>query len=194
VRPSEVAALYKDVCEGEGLPFHGSSAGSISWDCDDFYLKAVVGPREEIHPARLDHFVEYPRVRRFSFPLPTVVEVMIGALLGSGQKKNLMFGALLSDLGRATRMHTETVVTASLLWHFRGSWVNGKPKIPRSEEAAELLNRFLLEPLDKPSVDTTRNHSAWADAKKVAYRFDRCRFLLQELGDRRFSNGLSTSP
>jgi hypothetical protein len=47
-RPAAVAALYEDVCESEGLPMHGSSAGSISWDCDNMHLKARVGPLEEI--------------------------------------------------------------------------------------------------------------------------------------------------
>jgi hypothetical protein len=193
-RPDAVAALYGEVCKREGLPIHGSSAGSISWDCSEMHLKVRVGPREEIHASRLGHFDEYPRVRRFAFPLPSVVEAVVRALLGRGQNKNLMFGALLSDLGRKPRMHPETAVTACVLWHLRGEWVGGKPKVPRSEEAARLINRLLLRPLDKPPIDITRNDAIWRDAAKVAHRFDRCRFLLQKLRDNPFQKQLSTAP
>jgi len=193
-RPDAVAALYGGVCEREDLPIHGSSAGSISWDCSEMHLKARVGPREEIHASRLGDFDEYPRVRRFAFPLPSVVEAVVRALLGSGQNKNLMFGALLSDLGRKPLIRPETAVTACVLWHLRGEWVGGKPKVPRSEEAARLINHFLLRPLDKPPIDITRNDAIWRNAQKIAYRFDRCRFLLQKLRDNPFQERLSTAP
>jgi hypothetical protein len=31
----------------------------------------------------------------------------------------------------------------------------------------------LLEPLNKPPIDITRNNAVWRDAKKIAHRFDR---------------------
>jgi len=195
-RPAAVAALYEDVCESEGLPVHGSSAGSISWDCDNMHLKARVGPREEIPPTRLAQFDGYPRVRQFAFPLPSVVEALVRGLLGAGQNKNLVFGALLSDLGRKgdKKMKPETVVIACVLWYLRGKWVDAKAYVPRSEEAAGQINRLLLEPLNKPPIDITRNDAVWNNAKKVAHRFDRCRFLLQETRDNPFEKRLSTAP
>ena len=193
-RPAAVATLYKDVCESEGLPMHGSSAGSISWDCDNMHLKARVGPRQEIHPTRLGQLSEYPRVRRFAFPLPSVVEAVVRALLGSGQNKNLLFGALLSDLGRKPRMDSETATTACVLWYLRGKWVDEKAEVPRSEEAAGLINRLLLKPLNKAPIDITRNDAVWRNAKKVAHRFDRCRLLLHKTRDNPFEKRLSTAP
>jgi hypothetical protein len=210
-QPAAVAAHYEDVCEGEGLYTHPSSAGSISWEFSDMHLKARVRPREEIAPTRLGQFREYPRVRRFAFPLPSVVEALVRALLGAGQNKNLMFGALLSDLGRKSRMESETVIIACVLWYLRGEWVDKKVKKPRSEETtglilgkqakvarsgevAGLINKLLLEPMDKPPIDITRNDAAWRDAAKVAHRFDRCRLLLQATRDNPFEKHLSTAP
>jgi hypothetical protein len=212
-RPATVAAHYRAACEGEGLYTHPSSAGSISWDFGDMHLKVRVGPREEIHPTRLGQFREYPRVRRFAFPLPSVVEALVRGLLGTGQNKNLMFGALLSDLGRKADkvMEPENVITACVLWYLRGEWVDKKlkeptckettgliikkrAKVPRSEELARLINRLLLEPIDKPPIDITRNDAVWANAKSVAHRFDRCSFLLQKTRDNRFEKRSSTAP
>jgi hypothetical protein len=193
-RPDAMAALYTEVCEDEDLPVHASSAGSISWGWDNMHLRARVGPLEEIPPTRLDQFDGYPRVRRFAFPLPSVVEAVVRALLGSGQNKNLLFGALLSDLGRKPRMDSETATTACVLWYLRGKWVDAKAYVPRSEEAAGLINRHLLEPLNKPPIDITRNDAVWRDAKKVAHRFDRCRLLLHNTRDNPFEKRLSTAP
>lgn len=194
-QPDAVAALYSALCEREGLPVHGSSAGNISWDCDNMHLKARVGPREEIHATRLGGMDAYPRVRRFAFPLPSVVEAVVRALLGGGQPKNLMFGALLSDLGRkGSTMEPEKTVVACVLWCLRGHWVDGKARVPRSEETAALINRLLLLPLNKSPVDITRNDAAWRNAAKVAHRFDRCRFLLQWTRDNPFRKYLSTVP
>ena len=193
-RPDAVAMLYAEVCEDEDLPVHGSSAGTISWGWDNMHMKARVGPSEEIHPTRLGQLREYPRVRRFAFPLPSVVEAVLRGLLGAGQNKNLMFGALLSDLGRKSRMDPETVITACVLWYLRGKWVGEEAKVPRSEEVAGLINRLLLEPLDKPPIDITRNYAVWSNAKKVAPRFDRCRFLIQQTRDNPFEKRLSTAP
>ena len=209
--PKVVAALYEDVCEAEGVLIHPSSAGSISWDLRNMHLKARVGPREEIQPTRLGQFREYPRVRRFAFPLPSVVGGVVRALLGEGQNKNLMFGALLSDLGRTSVMNPETAITACVLWYLRGEWVDKKVKVsgreeasgliidkkanvPRSEEIAGVISRLLLEPLDKPPIDITRNDAVWRNAKMVAHRFDRCRLLLQATRDNPFEKRLSTAP
>jgi hypothetical protein len=195
-RPDAMAALYAEVCEDEDLPVHGSSAGSISWGWDNMHLRARVGPLEEIPPTRLAQFDGYPRVRQFAFPLPSVVEALVRGLLGAGQNKNLVFGALLSDLGRKgdKKMKPETVVIACVLWYLRGKWVDAKAYVPRSEEAAGQINRLLLEPLNKPPIDITRNDAVWNNAKKVAHRFDRCRFLLQETRDNPFEKRLSTAP
>lgn len=210
-QPAAVAAQYEGVCEGEGLYTHPSSAGSISWDFRDMHLMARVGPREEIHPTHLGQFREYPRVRRFAFPSASVVGALVRALLGAGQNKNLMFGALLSDLGRKSQMEPETVVVACVLWYLRGKWVSKKVELPRSEEAtgltidkkakvsrseevARLINNLLLEPLDKLPIDITRNDADWRDATKVAHRFDRCRLLLQKTRDNPFEKRLSTAP
>lgn len=59
---------------------------------------------------------------------------------------------------------------------------------------AGLINKLLLEPMDKPPIDITRNDAAWRDAAKVAHRFDRCRFLLQATRDNLFEKHLSTAP
>ena|GEM_PF-7089019 len=194
-QPDAVAALYGALCEREGLPVHGSSAGNISWDCDNMHLEARVGPREEIHATRVRGMHAYPRVRRFAFPLPSVVEAVVRALLGRGHPKNLMFGALLSDLGRkGPTMEPETAVVSCVLWRLHGQWVDGKARVPRSEETAALINRLLLLPLNKSPIDITRNDAAWRDAAKVGHRFDRCRFLLQEFRDNPFEKRLPTAP
>jgi hypothetical protein len=109
-------------------------------------------------------------------------------------------------------MKLENVITACVLWYLRGEWVEDKKakeprseettglvvkksaKVPRSEEAARLINRHLLEPMDKPPIDITRNDAVWANAKSVAHRFDRCRFLLQKTRDNRFEKRSSTAP
>jgi hypothetical protein len=184
--PEEMAKLYWDFCTRENLPRHKSSPGSLAWDFDRMHLVVDVGPREEIHSARLPGLSDYPQVRRFAFPLDTVVRDLLRALLGQGQKKNLMFGALLSDLGRSTRMSRETVVTACVLWHLRGERTPNR--VRREEEAAEIVNRFLLEPLEKKPLTISRNDATWRAAKKVSGRLDLCSYLLQVItnGDNPF--------
>jgi hypothetical protein len=66
--PRAMAELYWDICEREGLPRHKTSPGSLSWDRDRMHMVVDVGPREDIHPARLHQHTEYPQVRRFAFP------------------------------------------------------------------------------------------------------------------------------
>lgn len=92
--PQAMAELYWDICKHEGLPRHKTSPGSLSWDFDRMHMVVDVGPREDIHPARLHQHAEYPQVRRFAFPLDTVVQELLRALLGQGQDKNLIFARL----------------------------------------------------------------------------------------------------
>jgi hypothetical protein len=192
--PEEMAKLYWDFCARENLPRHKSSRGSLAWDFDRMHLVVDVGPHEEIHSARLPGLSDYPQVRRFAFPLDTVVRDLLRALLGQGQEKNLMFGALLSDLGRSTRMSRETIVTACVLWHLRGERTPNR--VRREEEAAEIVNRFLLEPLEKKPLTISRNDATWRNAKKVSGRLDLCSYLLQVItnGDNPFQKRLSTVP
>jgi hypothetical protein len=191
--PGEMAKLYWDVCERENLPRHPTSPGSLSWGFDRMHLVVDVGPREQIHSTRLPGLSDYPQVRCFAFPLDTVVRDLLRALLGQGQEKNLMFGALLSDLGRSTRMSRETVVTACVLWHLRGERTPNR--VRREEEAAEIVNRFLLEPSEKKPLTISRNDATWRNAKKVSGRLDLCSYLLQVItnGDNPFQKRMSTA-
>jgi len=193
-KPDEMAKLYRDVCEREPLPRHPTSPGSLSWEFDRMHLRVDVGPREEIHASRVGYVDEYPQVRRFAFPLDTVVRDLLRALLGQGQEKNLLFGALLSDLGRSTRISPEAVVTACVLWHLRGK--RTPTRVPRTTEAAEIINGFLLEPLEKKPLTISRNDATWRNSKKISSRLDLCRYLLQEItnGDNPFQKRLSTAP
>jgi hypothetical protein len=183
--PQAMAKLYWSICESEGLPRHQTSPGRMSWAFDRMHLAVEIGPRDEIHPARLHQYAEYPRVRQFSFPLDTVVEAMLRALLGQGHKKNLMFADLLSDLGRKTDMSSEKAIVACVLWDVHGERSErGSTSIQRSEEVAEIINRLLLAPLEKERITISRNDTAWRDAKKVSQRFDLCKYLLQETRNR----------
>jgi hypothetical protein len=178
--PEEMAKLYRDFCERENLPRHKSSRGSLAWDSDRMHMVVDVGPREEIHPTRLHQYADYPQVRRFAFPLDTVVEKLLRALLGQGQNKNLLFGALLSDLGRKTDMSSEKAVVACVLWDLHGERSErGFTSIQRSEEVADLISQLLLVPLDKERITISRNDSAWRNADKVSHRLDLCKYLLQ---------------
>ena len=105
-----------------------------------------------------------------------------------------MFGALLSDLGRSTRMSRETVVKACVLWQLRGERTPNR--VRREEEAAEIVNRFLLEPLEMKRLTISRNDATWRNAKKISGRLDLCSYLLQEItdGDNPFQKRLSTAP
>src|SRR5215216_6794978 len=192
--PEEMAKLYWDFCERENLPRHKSSRGSLAWDFERMHLVVDVGPREEIHTARLPGLSDYPQVRRFAFPLDTVVRDLLRALLGQGQEKNLMFGALLSDLGRSTRISPEAAVTACVLWQLRGERTPNR--VRREEEAAEIVNRLLLEPLEKKPLTISRNDATWRNAKKISGRLDLCSYLLQEITDgyNPFQKRLSTAP
>jgi hypothetical protein len=189
-----MAKLYWDVCAREKLPRHKSSRGSLAWDSDRMHLVVDVGPREEIHSARLPGLSDYPQVRRFAFPLDTVVRDLLRALLGHGQEKNLMFGALLSDLGRSTRMSRATVVMACVLWQLLGERTPNR--VRRDKEAAEIVNRLLLEPLEMKPLTISRNDATWRNAKKISGRLDLCSYLLQEItdGDNPFQKRLSTAP
>lgn len=179
--PHAIAQLYWNACEREDLPRHETSPGSLSWGFEQMHLAADIGPREEIHPSRLHEYAQYPRVRRFAFPLDTVVEALFGALLGQGQEKNLMFGTLLSDLGRTARMSSEKAVIACVLWNVHGERSErGVTSIQRSEAVAGLINRLFLVPLEKEPITTSRNDTSWRDAEKVAQRFDLCRYFLQQ--------------
>jgi hypothetical protein len=161
------------------------------------HLVVDVGPREDIHPTRLHQYTDYPWFRRFAFPLDTVVEALLLALLGQGQEKNQVFGALLSDLGRKSLMSLEKAVIACVLWDVHGERSErGQTKVQRSEEVAGLINRMLLEPLEKEPITISRNDTSWRDAKKVSERFDLCKFLVQESQDRDtlFGKHLPTAP
>jgi hypothetical protein len=192
--PDDIARRYWDVCERENLPRHKSSRGSLTWYFDRMHLVVDVGPREEIHSARLPGLSDYPQVRRFAFPLDAVVRDLLRALLGHGQEKNLMFGALLSDLGRSTRMSRATVVMACVLWQLLGERTPNR--VPREEEAAEVINRLLLEPLEMKPLTISRNDATWRNAKELSSRLDLCSYLLQEItdGDNPFQKRLSTAP
>jgi hypothetical protein len=179
--PRAMAELYWDICGREGLPRHKTSRGSLSWDSDRMHMVVDVGPREDIHPARLHQHADYPQVRRFAFPLDAVVEELLRALLGQGQDKNLLFGALLSDLGRKTGMSSEKAVVACVLWDVHGERSErGFTSIERSEEVADLISQLLLVPLDKERITISRNDTAWRDALKVSDRLDLCKYLLQD--------------
>jgi hypothetical protein len=195
--PHAMAQLYWNLCKREGLPIHPTSPGSLSWDFDRMHLVVDVGPREEIHPTRLHQFTEYPHVRRFAFPLDTVVEALLLALLGQGQEKNQIFARLLSDVGRTSSMSLEKAVIACVLWDIRGERSErGQTKIRRSDEVAEIINQLFLEPLEKEPITISRNDTSWRDAKKVSDRFDLCRFLIQESQNRDslFGKHLPTAP
>jgi hypothetical protein len=144
----------------------------------------------------LHQYTDYPWVRRFAFPLDTVVEALLLALLGQGQQKNLVFGALLSDLGRISHMSLEKAVIACMLWDIHGERSErGQTKVQRSDEVTETINQFLLEPLEKKPITTLRNDTSWRDARKVSQRFDLCNYFVQEFHNRDslFGNHLPTA-
>ena len=177
--PRAMAELYWDICKREGLPRHKTSPGSLSWAFDRMHMVVDVGPREDIHPARLHQHAEYPQVRRFAFPLGTVVQDLLRALLGQGQDKNLIFADLLSDLGRSPSMSLEKAVNACVLWDVHGARSeHGSTRIQRNEEVADLISQLLLVPLGKERITISRNDTAWRDAHKVSHRFDLCKYLL----------------
>jgi hypothetical protein len=195
--PHAMAQLYWNLCEREGLPIHQTSPGTLSWDFDRMHLVVDVGPREEIYPTRLHLYTDYPRARRFAFPLDTVVEALLLALLGQGQEKNQVFAALLSDLGRNSFMSLEKAVIACVLWDMHGERSErGHTKIQRSDEVAEIINQLLLGPLEKEPITISRNDTSWRDAKKVSQRFDLCKYLVQESQNRDnlFGKHLPTAP
>lgn len=176
--PRAMAELYWDICEREGLPRHRTSPGSLSWDFDRMHMVVDVGPREDIHHARLHQHAEYPQVRRFAFPLDTVVQELLRALL-------VMFAALLSDLGRSSSMSLEKAVIACVLWDVHGERSErGSTSIQRSEEVADLISQLLLVPLDKKQMTIFRNDTAWRDAQKASDRLDLCKYLLQDTRNR----------
>jgi hypothetical protein len=195
--PHAMAQLYWNLCKREGLPIHPTSPGSLSWEFYRMHLVVDVGPREEIHPMRLHQFTKYPEVHQFAFPLDTVVEALLLALIGQGQEKNQVFARLLSDLGRKSDMSLEKTVVACVLWDIHGERSErGHTKIQRSDEVAEIINQLLLEPLEKERITTLRNDTSWRDAKKVSERFDLCRFFVQEFQNRDSFSGkrLPTAP
>jgi hypothetical protein len=64
------------------------------------------------------------------------------------------------------------------------------------KEAAEIINRFLLEPLEKKPLTISINDVTWRNTIKISGRLDLCSYLLQEItdGDNPFQKGLSTTP
>jgi hypothetical protein len=80
-----VANLYQETLAQENLPVHARSPGSISWEYKDAELVVDIGPREEIKSSRLN-IEKYPQGYRFSFPLPSVVQAVSEALVGSPKR------------------------------------------------------------------------------------------------------------
>jgi hypothetical protein len=176
--PEAIAERYWAMCDREGLPRYQTSPGRLLWDFQHEHLVVDVGPHEEIEPARLRVLSDYPQFPQFAFPLDTVVNGLLRGLLGQGHEKNLMYGALLSDLGRGTRISPEATVTACVVWYLQGE--RTPTRVPRDDEVARIVSQSLLEPLEKKGITTSRDDATWRNAKKVSQRLDLCSYLLQQ--------------
>jgi hypothetical protein len=177
VEAKEVADIYRTVLAREKLPVVSTSPGKIGWEYWNFQLAVDVGARDDIEPWRLHDFPEYPQVYRFSFPMPRVVAVLVQALLGRGQKKNLLFGELLGDYGRGKDQGRDKTIIACVLWCIRGER-GDRNRVSRKGDTADIVNDLLLDVVEREPLTTSRNESAWRDAEKIADRFDRARALL----------------
>jgi hypothetical protein len=177
VEVKEVTDIYRAVLAREKLPVFSTSPGKIEWEYWDFKLAVDVGARDDIEPWRLHHFSEYPQTYQFSFPLATVVAGLVQALLGRGQKKNLLFGELLGDYGRGKDQGRDKTIIACVLWCIRGER-GDRNRVSRKGDTADIVNSLLLQVVGREPLTTSSYESAWRDAKKIADRFDRARALL----------------
>jgi hypothetical protein len=173
----EVADIYRNVLVREKLPVFDSSPGKIEWEYRDFQLAVDVGARDDIEPSRLHDFPEYPQLYRFSFPMATVVAKLLRALLGRGQKRNLLFGELLGDYGRSKDQDRDKTIMACVMWRIRGER-GDRNRVSRRGNTVDIVNGLLLDVVGREPLTTSRNESAWRDAEKIADRFDRARALL----------------
>src|SRR5215211_148284 len=176
----EVAERYRDVLVREKLPVFKTSPGRIAWEYKDFQFFVDVGPKYEIHRGRLDHFSEYPQTYPYSFPMPTVVARQLLALPGQGQHKNLLFGELLGDYGRSTRLGRDKAIMACVLWCIRGDRGDDRNRMSRKGNTAGIVNDLLLDVVERGPLTTSRNESAWRDAEKISDRFDLARALVEQ--------------
>ena len=194
--PAGVAELYRKAVGENSLPVFNRSPGTVSWDYRDARLVLDVGPREEIESGRL--FDVYPQVYRFSFPMSSVVEAMVQALLGApvrpGTAGDEMFASGLGDHGRPKGGAPDTVIPACVAWYAGECHQKGRPK-DRRPRIARVLNRTLLSQLGKPllSEDSSEGGHFWEDAKRFGGRFDRARLFIQDDERERFNRTLRKS-
>ena len=176
--PEKAARSYRDVLTKEKLPSSKWSPGSTSWEYRDFQFIVDIGPKYEIHPGRLDHFSEYPKIPHYSFPTHLAIAGILRGLLGQGQHKNLLFGELLADYGRSTRQSRDKTIMACVLWCIWGKRGEDRNRMSRKGNTIDIVNGLLLDNVEKEPLTTLRNDSAWRDAEKVSDRFDRAQALL----------------
>jgi hypothetical protein len=198
--PAEIAELYRETLQRESLPVFTSSPGSVSWEYEDMRLVVNVGPYNEIHPSRLDHFTEYPQVYAYSFPMPSVIEALCRALIGAprrpGTPGDELFASGLGDHGRPRPMSAGTLIPACVAWHVGEHDVNVKPS-ERRGRVAQMLNRHVLKPLGEPELwDSPYNPEdlVWDDAKQVGPRFQRVLLFLQDDESDTFGSLLPKAP
>jgi hypothetical protein len=176
--PEKAARFYRGVLTQEQLPSFKWSPGSASWEYKDFQFIVDIGPKSDIHLGRLDQFPEYPNIPHYSLPSHLAIAGLLRGLLGQGQHKNLLFGALLGDYGRSTRLARDKTIMACVLWCIRGKRGEDRNRMSRKGNTEDIVNVLLLDIVEKESLTTSRNDSAWRDAEKISDRFDRARALL----------------
>lgn len=197
--PTNVAELYRQTLKSYGLPVFNGSPGSLSWEYRDARLVVDAGAREQIEPTRLDCFEKYPHVYRFSFPMPSVVQATVSALLGSparpGTAGDELFASGLGDHGRPRGGEPDTVIPACVAWFAGERHQDGRPK-DRRPGIARVLNRALLSPLGKTTLSEHSSEGGrfWEDARKFGGRFDRARLFIQDDERDRFNRKLHEAP
>jgi hypothetical protein len=199
-RPPDVAALYRGTLEREALPVFKDSPGSISWEYRHARLVVSVGPREQIEPTRLHFFEEYPKGRRFSFPMPSVVEAQCQALIGAPKHKGTpgdeMFASGLGDHDRDFGKQPHTLIPACVAWYAGERYEKPLPR-DRRPRVAKIVNDTLLAPLGKNTIADNPYSSAdpiWKHAKEVGPRFERARLFVQDDERDAFRRELSKAP
>ncbi len=189
--PDTIAGLYQEVLQRERLPVSGRSPKNVFWDYKDRDRQLVVtaAPLEEIPSSRLPHLVEYPAVRRFSFPLISVVKAVCEAVIGSprrpGTKGDEMFATKLGDHDRPRRKTARTTIPACVAWYIGEHYQHSRPA-ERRPRVAKMLNRHLLKPLGKKMLADdpwSPEDPVWDDANEVGPRFDLARLFFQAHDD-----------
>jgi hypothetical protein len=187
--PKNVAELYERTLRAGNIPWDRTTRGSIEWDTEDAQLNVTVGRGETYHLAKVQRLANNPLQRWPSFPPPTLVQDMYQALLGSTDKRAFRGYAYgLGEHGRSKTKAAESVILACAAWFIgeRDQAIEPepptKPKI-RRPRIAQMLNRHLLGPLEKPLLPEDGwepDDTVWRDARSLRDALQRTWYFLQK--------------